>query len=677
MAPPNTAQNGKTAISDTEKLVINTIRILGADLTQAFKGGHPGTVIGAAAIGVALWRHLMRFNPKNPDWFNRDRFVLSAGHACLWQYIHLHLTGYEAWTMDALRQYHNPQFGIAAGHPEIEFPGIELTTGLLGQGIANAVGLAMAAKNLAATYNKPGFDIIDNKIWCFSGDGCLQEGVGQEALSLAAHLRLDNLIIVYDDNSITVDGSITSCFTDDTSAKMESIGFHVIEVYDGTTDLHAIVAALKQAKTIEGKPTFVHVRTTIGFGSRKANTGSAHGAALGEDEVAYVKTSFGFDPAAKFVVPEAVYDYFRSVIQSGRVDEAAWTALYAKYKDVHPKAYAELEQRLTGNLPTATRKSSGIAATALFPKYNNFMVGSADLMESTFVHWKGQVEFQSPETGLGDYSGRQIRYGIREFAMIGISNGMNAYQNGMIIPYGLRFIGIATHDSIGVGEDGPTHQSIALGTFFRALPNMNLIRPADAEEVLGAWEVALDSPHTPSIFCTTRQEVPLLEGSDRSKVKLGAYPIFSTTTMDDVPELVIIATGSEVYRAIEAAKKLASSLRVRVVSMPSQSHFDSQPAEYRRCVLATGKALAVAIESWGSYGWAKYAHASFSMHTFGLSAPQAKLFDLFGFGVDTIVEKISTFAESRRVNREIVLPPVGEFEELLLGFAKQHAGPHT
>ncbi|KAJ7641468.1 Transketolase, thiamine diphosphate binding domain-containing protein [Roridomyces roridus] len=710
MAPQNGVKQ-----SETEQLVLNTVRILGADLTQAFKGGHPGTVMGAAAIGVALWRHLMRYNPKNPDWFNRDRFVLSAGHACLWQYIHLHLTGYEAWSIDALRQYHNPKFGIAAGHPEIEFPGIELTTGLLGQGIANAVGLAMAAKNLAATYNKPNFDIVDNKIWCFTGDGCLQEGVGQEALSMAGHLRLDNLIVVYDDNSVTVDGSIETCFTDVTSDKMKSVGFHVIEVYDGTNDLHAIVAALQEAKTTKGKPTFVHVRTTIGFGSRKANTGAVHGAALGEEEVAYVKTAFGFDPEAKFVVPEQVYEYFRPVVQRGAEDEATWNALYAKYQQEYPAEYAEIEQRLTGELPAgwrdslppksalpsaaqATRKSSGIVATALFPKYPNFMVGSADLMESTFVHWKGHTEFQNPETGFGDYSGRQIRYGIREFAMIGIANGMNAYQNGMIIPVcssyfqfwlyaasgvrmsalqGLRFIGIATHDSIGVGEDGPTHQSIALGTFFRALPNMNLIRPCDVEEVLGAWEVALDAAHTPSILITTRQEVPLLDGSDRSKVKLGAYPIFSTTPNDEDPELVIIATGSEVYRAIEVAKKLAPKFRVRVVSMPSQSHFDRQPAEYRRSVLASGKALCVAIEAWGSYGWARYAHASFSMHTFGLSAPQATLFDLFGFGVDTIVEKVGAFADSKRVDGKIVLPPVGEFEELLLGFAKQHAGPHT
>lgn len=263
--------------------------------------------MGAAAIGVALWRYMMRYNPKNPEWFNRDRFVLSAGHACLWQYIHLHLAGYDAWTLDTLKQYHNRSLQIAAGHPEIEFPGIELTTGLLGQGVGNAVGLAMASKNLAATYNKPDFPIVDNKIWCFVGDGCLQEGVGQESLSLAGHLRLDNLIVIVSLFQVTVDGSIATCFTDDTSAKMKAMGFHVIEVYDGTNDLTAIIKALDEAKATKGKPGFVHVRTIIGFGSRKQNTGAAHGAALGEDEVSYVKQMFGFDPAKKYVIPDEVY----------------------------------------------------------------------------------------------------------------------------------------------------------------------------------------------------------------------------------------------------------------------------------------------------------------------------------------------------------------------------------
>ncbi|KAJ6618003.1 thiamine diphosphate-binding protein [Mycena sp. CBHHK59/15] len=426
---------------------------------------------------------------------------------------------------------------------------------------------------------------------------------------------------------------------------MKSVGFHVIEVYDGTNNLHAVVAAPEGANKTKGKPTFVHVRTTIGLGGRKANTGSAHGATLGEDEVEYVKTSFGLDPKAKFAIPEEVYS----------------------------ESYGALP-----TVPQATRKSSSIAESALFPKYSHFMVGSVDLMESTFVHWKGQIEFQSPETGLGDFSGCQIRHGIRQYAMIGISNGMNAYQNGMVIPYvissrwsidlsyvwlytasavrmtalqALCFLG--THDSIGVGEDGPTHQSIVLGTFFHALINMNLIRPADAE-VIGAWEVALDVSHTPSIFAFTSQEVP----------------------RDADPDLVIIATGSEVYRAIEAAKLLASSLRVRVASMPSQSHFDNQPAAYRRSVLATGKALAIAIDRGMGQLRVGEGRPRVVRHTHTRSECEAKLFDLFGFGVDTIAQKIGAFAESKRVDGQIVLPEVGEFEDSLLGFAKQHAGPY-
>ncbi|KII95646.1 hypothetical protein PLICRDRAFT_34572 [Plicaturopsis crispa FD-325 SS-3] len=707
---PETTEIAKPKADPTEQLVVNTIRCLAADLTQQFKGGHAGTVMGAAGIGMALWRHAMRYNPKNPKWFNRDRFVLSAGHACLFQYIFLHLTGYDAWTLNELKRYHSPDFGIAAGHPEIEFPGIEVTTGPLGQGIANAVGLAIASKHLAATYNKPDHVVVDNRIWCFTGDGCLQEGVGQEALSLAGHLRLDNLIVVYDDNQITVDGSIANCFTDDTSAKLRADGFHVIDVYDGCNDFAAIHAALSAAKSVTSKPTFIHVRTVIGFGSRKANTGPAHGQALGDAEVEYVKGVFGFDPTAKFVVPDAVYDYFRPVVARGAADEAAWSALYADYARAYPEEYAELEGRRTGDLPAGwqalippkadlpseaqpTRKSSGIVVEALVPRFKNFVAGSADLLESTFVSFKGQKELQSPESGLGDYSGRQIRYGIREFAMIGIANGLNAYDNGMIIPIcstffqfwiyaapaarmtalqGLRVIGIATHDCIGIGEDGPTHQPIALASFYRALPNFNLIRPADAEEVVGAWLVALEAKHTPSLFALSRQPVPLLEGSDRTKVALGAYPVFHNSTAATAdPELVLVATGSEVARVIEVAKRL-SSLRVRVVSMPSQSHFDRQPAAYRRSVLPAHAALVVAVEAWSSYGWARYAHASLSMHTFGLSAPQAKLFDIFGFGVDNMTEKIGAYVAGKRVDGKIVLPGVGEFEELLLGYAKPH-----
>ncbi|WVQ99141.1 transketolase [Kwoniella sp. CBS 9459] len=722
------ATTDKVATPGDEQLVLNTIRCLAADLCQQYKGGHPGTVMGAAAIGVALWRYEMRYNPANPDWFNRDRFVLSAGHACLFQYIFLHFSGYEAWTLDQIKMYHSPatKGSMAAGHPEIEYPGIEVTTGPLGQGISNAVGMAIAAKQLAATYNRDDLKVIDNKIWCFTGDGCLQEGVGQESISLAGHLGLDNLILVYDNNRVTVDGSIDNCFTEDTSAKLIAQGWHVVDVYDGSNDLAAVLEGFDKAKHLKGKPVLVNIRTVIGYSSRKANTGPAHGQALGDDEVAYVKRQLGFNPDEKFVIPEKVYEYFLETRTKGAQAGQEWNALFEQYKIRYPKQHAELTRRIKGQWwaegedwqallppksklpqePQPTRKSSGIVVQALVPSHNSFVAGSADLLESTFVSFKDQVEFQKPDSGLGDYSGRQIRYGIREFAMVGLGNGIAAYQKGMFIPImstffqfwiyaapaarmaalqKLRFIGIATHDSIGIGEDGPTHQPIALASFYRSLPNINLIRPADAEECMGMWTLALDddlSIDTPSIFALSRQPVPLLAGSDRTKVSKGAYIIHGAEIQD--PELTLIATGAEVSRALETAKLLKSVAagKVRVVSMPSQRHFDAQPKEYRDSVLGLGLGLGlgqsdpralnlvVAIEAWSSYGWAKYAHASLSMHTFGHSAPQQHLYEYFGFEPSNMASKIDGFVTKWREQGRS--PGLGEFEELLLGYTTQH-----
>ncbi|WVF71758.1 transketolase [Kwoniella sp. CBS 6097] len=708
------ATTNKVASAGDEQLVLNTIRCLAGDLCQQFKGGHPGTVMGAAAIGVALWRYEMRYNPANPDWFNRDRFVLSAGHACLFQYLFLHFSGYEAWTLDQIKLYHSPatKGSMAAGHPEIEYPGIEVTTGPLGQGISNAVGMAIAAKQLAATYNRDDVKVIDNKIWCFTGDGCLQEGVGQESISLAGHLGLDNLILVYDNNRVTVDGSIDNCFTEDTSAKLAAQGWHVVDVYDGSNDLAAILEGFDKAKQLKGKPVLVNIRTVIGYSSRKANTGPAHGQALGDDEVAYVKAQLGFNPEEKFVIPDKVYEYFSETKTKGAKAEKEWNAVFEQYKTKYPEQYTELTRRMKGqwaaagnnedwqsllpskeNLPQEpqpTRKSSGIVVQALVPKYNSFVAGSADLLESTFVSFKNQVEFQKPDSGLGDYSGRQIRYGIREFAMVGLGNGIAAYQKGMFLPImstffqfwiyaapaarmaalqKLRFIGIATHDSIGIGEDGPTHQPIALASFYRSLPNINLIRPADAEECIGMWTLALDdniSIDTPSIFALSRQPVPLLAGSDRNKVQKGAYIVHGEDIQD--PELTIIATGAEVFRALETVKQLKSTSKVRVVSMPSQRHFDAQSKEYRESVLGSSKNLVVAIEAWSSYGWAKYAHASLSMHTFGHSAPQQQLYEYFGFNPSNMASKIDGFVSKWKA--ESRLPGLGDFEELLLGYSQ-------
>ncbi|WWC64906.1 transketolase [Kwoniella dejecticola CBS 10117] len=698
----------KASSPDTEKLVINTIRCLGADLCQQYKGGHPGTVMGAAAIATALWKYSMRYNPANPDWVNRDRFVLSAGHACLLQYILLHLSGYSTWTLDQIKKYHAPTMdGIAAGHPEIEFPGVELTTGLLGQGIANAVGLAIANKNMAATYNKDGFPVIDNKVWCFTGDGCLQEGIGQEAISMAGHWGLDNLILVYDNNSVTVDGSIDICFTDDTSAKLKSMGWHVLEVDDGSNDLAAIVEAFDKAKTFTGKPTFINIKTVIGIGSANQGSGKVHGAALGEDDVKNVKSALGFNPEEKFVVPQSVYDYFSETKSRGQKDENEWNQLVAKYQEAYPKESAELHRRLKGELiegwegklppkeslpkdPKATRQSSGIFLKSIIPEDNSFLVGSADLCESTFVNWDNMVEFQNPKSGYGDYSGRQVRYGIREHAMVAAANGVAAWHKGAFVPImssyfifwlyaapslrmaalmKLRFIAIATHDSIGVGEDGPTHQPIAFPTFLRALPNLNYVRPADAEEVAGAWILALKDEDHPSFFSLTRQPVPLLEGTDRNKVQYGAYIVHGDA--NEIPDLTLIATGSEVGRAIDTAK-LLKDYKVRVVSMPHMGRFDKQSVEYRRSTIPSGKSLVVAIEPYCSFGWAKYAHAGAHMTGFGHSAPYSVLFEHFGFGPKNLASKISAWAETRKTSQGWDLPGVGEFEELLLNQNPAH-----
>ncbi|WWC95056.1 transketolase [Kwoniella sp. B9012] len=700
--------SGKASTPDTEKLVINTIRCLGADLCQQYKGGHPGTVMGAAAIATALWRYSMRYNPVNPDWINRDRFVLSAGHACLLQYILLHLSGYSTWTLDQIKKYHAPTMdGIAAGHPEIEYPGIELTTGLLGQGIANAVGLAIANKNMAATYNKDDYPIIDNKVWCFTGDGCLQEGIGQEAISMAGHWGLDNLILVYDNNSVTVDGTIDICFTDDTSAKLRSMGWHVLEVDDGSNDLAAIVEAFDQAKYSTGKPVFINIKTVIGIGSANQGSGKVHGAALGEDDVANVKKALGFDPKEKFVVAPSVYDYFKESKARGEKDEKEWNELFRKYTEAYPAEAKEFQRRLAGellegwesNLPLkaslpqdskATRQSSGIMLRSVVPQDNSFLVGSADLCESTFVNWDKMVEFQNPKSGYGDYSGRQIRYGIREHAMVGVANGLAAWHKGAIVPImssyfifwlyaapslrmaalmKLRFIAIATHDSIGVGEDGPTHQPVAFPLFLRALPNFNYIRPADAEEVAGAWILALKDSQHPSLLSLTRQPVPLLAGTDRTQVQFGAYIVHGDA--GEVPDITLVATGSEVARAVDTAK-LLSEYKVRVVSMPHMGRFDQQSAEYRRSILPSSKSLIIAIEPYCSFGWAKYAHAGAHMTGFGHSAPYSTLFEHFGFGPQNLAAKISAWAETRKSSQGWDLPGVGEFEELLLHQNQRH-----
>lgn len=677
-----------------EELTLRSLRVLFAELVQSYKGGHPGTPMGAAAIGVALWKHVMRFSSSNPLWHNRDRFVLSAGHACLLQYVFLHLVGYKAWTLDMIRRYHSKDFvgSLAAGHPEIEpDAGIEVTTGPLGQGIANAVGMAMAAKHLGATFNKPDYPIVDNTIWCFTGDGCIQEGIGQEALSVAGHLGLDNLVVIYDQNNVTVDGNIDICFTEDTNAKLLAQGWHVMEIQDGSDNIDLIAKTLTNARSID-KPVFINIKTTIGVGSKVQGTGPAHGAPLGQEDVDNLRSQVYTEHAPKFHIPGKVYEYFEDVESNGAQVEKTWKELYASWAAKYPDLAAEYDRRMSGQLPTnwkslipsqmpekpmPTRQSSGVIVKALAPHIPQVMAGSADLAGSTFVTWPEMKDFQK-----GQWDGRQIRYGIREHSMAAIANGLVAYQKEAILPIistffmfflyaapairmsalqKLRVIGIATHDSIGIGEDGPTHQPIALASLFRAMPDINFLRPADAEEVAGCWILAIES-HIPSILALSRHAVPLLPGSDRTKVALGAYPIFENGST--TPQVILIATGAEVARAVAVAEKLPIS--TRVVSMPSMAHFDAQPKSYREQVLPKDS-LIVAIEAYASFGWARYAHASISMHSFGLSGPQAELYEHFGFGVEHMSNVITGWVDRHRGHDgHVVTPQVGDFEELNL-----------
>lgn len=711
---------------DQNESILREVRCLAADLVQQFNGGHPGTAMGAASIGMALWSgSTMRFNPSNGTWPDRDRFVLSAGHACLLQYIYLHLTGYKSWTMDMLKRYHSPDFktSLAAGHPEIDPEnGIEVTTGPLGQGIANAVGLAMGSKHMAAHYNRPGFEVVGNTVWCFTGDGCIAEGVGVEALSLAGHLGLDNLVLIYDCNKITVDGNIDSYSSEDHPAKLRSMGWNVIIVDNGSTDVAGIIAALNQAKNMRnGKPTCVQINTIIGYGSVKQDTNPVHGAALGEEDVKQVKRKFGHEEGEKFHLSRAAYDAFRSARERGEQMQAQWEGLFGEYKAAHPELAKEFDQRnshaspssnLIGGLPSEwqtmlppksslpqtpipTRKASGIAASTLFPHFPQFMVGSADLLDSTFVSWKDQIEFQSPlKPHLnGSFAGRQIRYGIREHSMAAIANGLAAYSTNGFIPVistffmfflyaapairmsalqKLRLIGVATHDSIGIGEDGPTHQPVGLASLFRAIPNLQFMRPADAEEVLGCWIMALEANTTPSILSLSRHALPLLPGSNRDLVKKGAYIVHcpSRPQPNSIP-ITLVATGSEVNVAISAANLLSPRYSVSVVSIPCMSLFDSQPASYRHSTIPPEN-LSIGIEAWASLPWPRYTGASLSMHTFGHSGPQKELFEMFGFGPENVAAKVESYVQSRCEDGKVVLPRIGEFEELLLGYAQGH-----
>ncbi|KAL4736285.1 Transketolase, thiamine diphosphate binding domain-containing protein [Aspergillus similis] len=689
--------NGSSSQHD---IVLKTFRLLIADLCQQFGGGHPGGAIGMAAIGVALWRYVMRYAPHTPDFFNRDRFVLSNGHTCLFQYTFLHLTGYKAMTFEQLKSYHSErEDALCPGHPEIEHEGIEVTTGPLGQGVANAVGLAMATKNLAATYNRPGYEVVNNHTWCMIGDACLQEGVALEAISLAGHWKLNNLTIMYDNNQITCDGSVDLTNTEDINGKMRACGWDVIDVEDGCYDVEGIVEALSKARASTEKPTFINIRTVIGLDSKVAGQAAAHGAAFGVEDVAAMKRKLGFNPEEHFVVGETVRGFFADLPARGEGYVKEWKDLVQRYSEAHPELADEFQRRVRGELPadwqklipsefpdkpTATRASSGLVFNPIAQSINSFMVGTADLSPSVNMIWKGKVDFQHPDLrttcGInGNYSGRYIHYGVREHAMAAISNGLAAFNPNTFIPITssffmfylyaapavrmgalqhLQVIHAATHDSIGMGEDGPTHQPIELASLYRAMPNLLFIRPGDSEETAGAWIAAINAKKSSTIISTSRHALPQLKQTRRDGVLKGAYVLEEAPNAD----VTLIGVGAELSFALDVAARLKENgVTARVVSFPCQRLFEQQSLEYRRGVLQRHKGIpAAVIEPYAPNGWERYADAGISVKRFGHSLPGKAAYKFFGFDIGVMTEKVGDYL--RRVKEDEALR--GEFVDL-------------
>ena len=667
-----------TTTQQIEQLGINTVRILSADAVQKANSGHPGMPMGAAPMGHILWAHFMRYNPKNPEWPNRDRFILSAGHGCMLQYSFLYLTGYDC-TIDDIKSFRQLNSKMA-GHPERGLlAGIDVTTGPLGQGFANGVGFAIAQKHLAARFNKPGFNLFDYTIYAICSDGDMMEGVTSEAASLAGHLKLGNIIYLYDDNHISIEGSTGIAFTEDVAKRFEAYDWHVQVVEDGN-DINAIAEAVKNAKAETDRPSLIKVRTHIAYGSpNKVNTAGAHGSPLGPDEVKLVKSFFGFDPEKFFEVPDEVLKYYREVGEKGGVLENEWNELFKNYKTAFPELAAEYELAITGKLPEgwknklpvfevsdkkmATRQASGKVLNALAEVLPNLIGGAADLAPSTETNLNGYDSF-TPNS----YGGRNFHFGIREHAMGSALNGM-ALTKG-VIPYGATFlifseymrppirlaaimkirpIFVYTHDSIGLGEDGTTHQPVEQLISLRSIPNITLIRPADANETAHAWRVALEHTDGPVVLVFTRQGLTILDQSKFGKatgVEKGAY-ILSDSLID--PAVILIASGSEVELIMQAqVKLLEEGISSRVVSMPSWELFERQNAEYKEKVFPTNIRKRLAVEAGSTLGWHKYVTdegAIIGMMGFGESAPAEDLYKVFGFTVENVISKAKALLE--------------------------------
>ncbi|MBS37492.1 MAG: transketolase [Thiotrichales bacterium] len=656
----------------TRRELANAVRALSMDAVQQANSGHPGMPMGMADIAEALWNGHLKHNPINPDWFDRDRFILSNGHGSMLHYALLHLSGYEL-SMDELRNFRQLH-SMTPGHPEYGLaPGVETTTGPLGQGIANGVGMALAEKALASQFNRDGYDIINHHTYVFLGDGCLMEGISHEACSLAGTLGLNKLIAVYDDNGISIDGEVKDWFSDHTPGRFRAYGWHVIEDVDGH-DAAAIDAALTEARQSTNKPVLVCCKTVIGWGSpNKAGKASSHGAALGTEEIALVREKLGWT-SAPFVVPDDIYAGW-DARQRGSHAEAEWQTRFDVYRQQHPELAANLERRMTGVLPAgwedavdaivngiqdkaetiASRKASQNCLEAFGPLLPELIGGSSDLTGSNLTKWSGSTPFSRDDAG-----GNYIFYGVREFAMSAINNGIALH--GGLLPYGgtfltfsdyarnavrlaalmkIRNIFVYTHDSIGLGEDGPTHQSVEHAASLRLIPNLAVWRPCDAVESAVAWRSALENYQTPSCLLFTRQNVPHQERTpdQLADISRGGYVL---KECNGRPQLIFIATGSEVGLAMEAALALeAEGHKVRVVSVPCTSLFEAQDTAYRDAVLPPEVTARVAIEAGVTSGWRHYVGASgkvIGIDSFGESAPADVVFEHFGFTVDNTIE---------------------------------------
>ncbi|NVM56615.1 MAG: transketolase [Desulfobacterales bacterium] len=663
-----------TRTEDLDQLCINTIRTLAMDGVQAANSGHPGMPMGAATMAYVLWTRFLRHNPANPRWPDRDRFILSAGHGSMLLYSLLHLTGYDL-PLEELKHFR--KWGSKTpGHPESHITsGVETTTGPLGQGFGNGVGMAVAERFLAAHFNRPGYEIVNHYTYAICSDGDLMEGVSHEAASLAGHLKLGKLIYFYDDNHISIEGSTDLAFTENRIGRFEAYGWHVQKVDEGN-DINAIEMAVQAAMEEKDRPSLISVRTNIGYGSpNKQDTASAHGEPLGAEELRLTKDNLGWPKDPSFFIPDEALKHFRQALGRGDQCEREWMHRYKTYEKTYPELARQWKQWLNKELPPgwgkdvpsfpadskgmATREASGKVLNAIAPILRNLIGGSADLAPSTKTLMKGEGDFQA-----GRSEGRNFHFGVREHGMGAILSGMALH--GGVIPFGatflifsdymrppirlaammrLKVLYIFTHDSIGLGEDGPTHQPVEQLSALRAIPNLTVIRPCDANETAEAWRFAIEYEKGPVALCLTRQGVPTL---DREKFALagglhrGAY-ILSDLNVDKEPDVTLIGTGSEVHIALEAAEKLQEKgVSVRVVSMPSWELFERQPEEYRDQVLPPTVSARVAIEAGTPQGWHRYVGNRgevIGIDHFGASAAYKVVYQKFGITADRVVEK--------------------------------------